>query len=136
MSFDPILQSIKAADPTDSKIAGINIDTEMQTLKEGDDYKPLFDRFDAHIVATKLAGEEKQQIMTKKLDILYKMKDFAAMRTVIDQIIAVDPESRMGKGLTASKPRIDMMEEAYKKEQAAKAGNKPKSETKEPAEVK
>lgn len=129
LSFDPILKQIKAADPTDAdgKITGIYMDSEMAVLKEGDDYKPLFAKYDAYIAKTKVTGEAKQKIMTKKLDILYKMKDFAGMRTTINEIIAIDPESRMGKGLTASKPRIDMMEEAFKKEQ---------STNKEPAKAK
>ena len=122
LAFDSVLQSIKAADPSDAdgKITGIYIDAEMAALQEGEDYKPLFAKYDAYLAKSKVAGEQKQQMMTKKLDILYKMKDFDGMRTVIDEIIAIDPESRMGKGLAASKPRIDMMEEAYKKEQTSK----------------
>ncbi len=120
MSFKSVLKSIETADPTDSKIAGIQMDADMAALKEGDDYKPLFAKFDTYLDATKLQGAEKQQIMTKKLDILYKMKDFDGMRRILNEIIAVDPESRVGKGLTGIKPRIDMMEEAYKKEQTTK----------------
>jgi len=121
MSQASVLKSIKAADATDVKVEGIYINAEMANLKAGDDYMPAFNKYDAYLAKTKVEGEEKQQQMTKKLDILFKMKDFAGMRTVIDAIIAIDPDSKMGKGLLSSKPRIDMMEKAHKQEQAEKA---------------
>lgn len=121
LSLDSVLKSILEADSTDAggKIEGIYINAELANLKEGEDYKPVFKKYDDYLTKLKVEGDKKQRLLTKKLDALYKANNFAGMRTVIAEIIALDPESKVGKNLTKSIPRIDKMEKDYNEKKAA-----------------
>ena len=123
LSFDPILKAILAADKSDhgNEIEGIYLKAEMANLQEGDDITATFKKFDAHLVKMKITGSKKQEELTAKLDICHRLHDFNGMRKVIDEIIAIDPQSRIGKGLGQFKPRLDQMEKAYKESQLEKA---------------
>jgi len=50
-----------------------------------------------------LAAEKKQKILATKLNILNARKNYEEMETVIDAIIAVDPESDYARQIAAFK---------------------------------
>ena len=123
LSFDPILKSILAADKSDHgiEIEGIYVKAAMANLKKGDDISATFKKYDAYLAKTKVSGMKKQEELTAKLNVLHRLNDFDGMRKAVDEIIAIDPQSRIGKGLGQFKPRLDVMEKKYKESQLEKA---------------
>ncbi|MDA7537494.1 hypothetical protein N8526_01905, partial [Akkermansiaceae bacterium] len=47
--------------------------------------------------------DAKEEALTYKLNILFGNKDFEALEKAVDEVIAVDPESKMGKQMTSFK---------------------------------
>ena len=54
---------------------------------------------DNHIAEQKLEGDEKQQMLTMKINPLLQSGDFDKVEKLLDEIVAVSPESRVSKSV-------------------------------------
>ena len=121
--YESVLKDILAADPSDEggKIAIILLDAEFGSLKaDGSENAAAFKKVDALIAKLGLEGNAKQEMLAdKKLNVLYGQKNFKAMKTIVDDLIAIDPDSRTGKSLAGFKPRLEKMIEDQKNKETA-----------------
>lgn len=117
-SYGNLAEQITANDPEDVTGFGAKLKREqaeqkleevigaaMQAGKTGEALAAI----DAHISEFKIEGVEKQQSLSIKFNILMQGKDFDAAGKVLDEVIAIDPESPMGKGAAGFKPRFEKM---------------------------
>lgn len=58
---------------------------------------------DTYILKHEMEGEEKQQTLTAKMNVLLKAKKFDAIVTLLDEVIAIDPETEMAKNVVKFK---------------------------------
>lgn len=112
-AFDAQLEEIIKADPADKSgfASKILLVSELSSLGADADVKPIFAKLDEYVAKRGLEGQEKQEMLVKKVDAYYARKNFDEMLKAVDEVIAVDPESRMGKMLANAKPRIEKMAE-------------------------
>ncbi len=119
------IETIVANDPTDEtglkadqaqKEAMMGLEKNLQAaMKSGDSAKALT-LVDEFVAENKPEGEKKQETLMIKLNILFQQKDFAGLEKVVDEVIAVDPESRTGKQMTSFKEtRLPQLKEAAMK---------------------
>lgn len=110
--YTEVIDEIKANDPDDStglvatvkkQEAMIALEKTLQTaMGKGDSASALL-AVDEFIKTHKPEGEEKQQLLAIKLNVYYADENYEAMEKVIDQVIAVDAESRYAKQLASFK---------------------------------
>lgn len=110
LAHEEILKEILAADPESGMASEIMVKAELSAVSTKEEAAEVFKKYDAYVAKTGSKGAAKQQLMLAKLDVLYKVKDWDGMRGLVDEIVAEDPESQIGKGIMGVKPRIDMME--------------------------
>jgi thioredoxin-related protein len=110
--YRSVIETIKANDPddttgliaaTEQQEAMIELERQLQNAMRGGDSDQAVKLVDDFVKKYEPAGEEKQKLLAIKLNIHYSNNDFDAMEKVIDEIIAIDPNSRYGQQLTGFK---------------------------------
>lgn len=110
--YHSVIETIKANDPDDTtgliasterQEAMIELERQLQNAMSGGEADKAVTLVDDFVKKYKPAGEEKQKLLAIKLNIHYSKDDFDAMEKVIDEIIAIDPDSRYGKQLAGFK---------------------------------
>ena len=97
--------------------AMFGLETGLQTAMEAGKTDEALALVDSFITIHKVDGEKKQEILSIKFNILMKDNNFEAAEKLLDEIVAVDPESQYGKGAASFKPRLEKMKvEAADKE--------------------
>lgn len=97
--------------------AMFGLETGLQTAMEAGKTNEALALVDSFITIHKVDGEKKQEILSIKFNILMKDNNFEAAEKLLDEIVAVDPESQYGKGAASFKPRLEKMKvEAADKE--------------------
>lgn len=106
--YTSVIEEIKNNDPEDTtgliasekkREAMMDLERKLQAAMSGGDSATAVKAVDEFVETYKPTGEEKQQVLAIKLNIHYNDKDFDTMEKVVDEIIAVNPESRFGKQL-------------------------------------
>jgi urease gamma subunit len=85
------------------------LETGLQTAMEAGKTDEALALVDSFITIHKVDGEKKQEILSIKFNILMKDNNFEAAEKLLDEIVAVDPESQYGKGAASFKPRLEKM---------------------------
>jgi hypothetical protein len=80
---------------------------------------------DKLIADSKYEGEMKQRAMTLRLQLAGMRGDHAAALKVLDEIIAIDPETDTAKEFKEIRPRIEAAIESAKEQPAGGAGEDP-----------
>ncbi len=110
--YHSVIETIKANDPddttgliaaTEQQEAMIELERQLQNAMRGGDSEQAVKLVDDFVKKYEPAGEEKQKLLAIKLNIHYSKDNFDSMEKVIDEIIAIDPDSRYGKQLTGFK---------------------------------
>lgn len=127
--YSDVTGKIAALDPGDETgfVAGEKRKEALKTLqnevmaamrsgKTGD----VGAKVDQFIADYQVTGEEKQNLLGMKVNSLLNAQNFDEAALVIDEIIAVNPESQIGKFATSYKPKLQKM-----KEEAAQAKKNP-----------
>ncbi|MBT8035976.1 MAG: thioredoxin family protein [Verrucomicrobiae bacterium] len=119
--YSEVVEQIAKLDPKDETgfVAKQMRKTAMETLAKDvmsamragktDDAITQIDKF---ITDNKLEGEEKQGILGMKMNPLLSAKKFDAAAQVIDELIAIDPNSKGAQFAKSFKPRLQKMKEA------------------------
>ena len=96
--------------------AKIELEKKLQAAMQGGESSKALGLIDSHITEQKLEGAAKQEALMYKLNILFGDKDFDALEKAVDEVIAVDPESKTGKQMTSFKnTRLKQMREQAEK---------------------
>lgn len=94
-------------------------ESSLSSAFRSGDMKKALEVIDNHIATQKPEGEEKQQMLTNKINALIPMGDFDALDKVMEEIIAISPESQISKSVIAFReqrlPKIKAQMEAQKK---------------------
>ena len=80
--------------------ARIELEKQLQIALDptsGGDSAKAITLVDTYVTEQKLEGEAKQETLSWKINILLRNKNFDVVEKVLDEIIAVDPESERGK---------------------------------------
>lgn len=85
------------------------LEATIQSAMEGGETDKALAAVDDFIKTHKVKGMQKQEILGFKVNIAMAQKDFDGAAKVIDEIIAVDPDSQIGKGAAGFKPRLEQM---------------------------
>lgn len=110
--YRSVIETIKANDPddttgliaaTEQQEAMMELERQLQNAMRGGDSDQAVKLVDDFVKKYEPAGEEKQKLLAIKLNIHYSKDDFDAMEKVIDEIIAIDPNSRYGQQLAGFK---------------------------------
>jgi hypothetical protein len=110
--YSKVIEDIIENDPEDktglkaakaTRDAKIELEKQLQTAMSGGDSAKAITLIDTYVTEQKLDGEAKQEALTYKLNILFGNKDFEALEKAVDEVIAVDPESKMGKQMASFK---------------------------------
>ena len=110
--YSGVIEDILKNDPDDktglkaakaTRDAKIELEKQLQTTMSGGDSAKALTLIDTYVTEQKLEGEAKQEALTYKLNILFGKKDFDALEKVVDEVIAVDPDSNMGKQMASFK---------------------------------
>tara|TARA_B100001059_G_scaffold42450_1_gene34243 strand:- start:12327 stop:13253 length:927 start_codon:yes stop_codon:yes gene_type:complete len=110
--YSKVIEDIIENDPEDktglkaakaTRDAKIELEKQLQTAMSGGDSAKAITLIDTYVTEQKLDGEAKQEALMYKLNILFGNKDFEALEKAVDEVIAVDPESKMGKQMTSFK---------------------------------
>lgn len=110
--YPDVIETIKANDPDD--VTGLKAEQKMEgdllelekrlqfamKNRQPDRALALIDEF---LGEQELEGEKKQKLLATKLNILNAMRDYTRMEKVIEEIIAVDPDSAYAKQLAGFK---------------------------------
>jgi thioredoxin-related protein len=127
--YSETTQQIAALDPEDEsgfiaaqkrKEAESNLQSEyMAAMQSGknDEAMALIDQF---IADYKITGTEKQSALGMKMNPLLASKQFDEAAELLDEIVAIAPESRIGKFASDFKPKLEEM-----KQEAAKPNKNP-----------
>jgi len=110
--YPGVVEDIIANDPEDktglkaaqaARDAKIELEKKLQAAMQGGKSSEALTLIDTYIKEQKLEGAAKQEAMMYKLNILFGDKDFEALEKAIDEVIAVDPDSKTGKQMTSFK---------------------------------
>ncbi len=93
----------------EKKEAMANLQKEIQSSLKADEAPKALAAVEQFITTYKLEGEEKQQITSIKVNILMRSKDYDGASAVLDEIIAIDPESPSAQAAAGFKPRLEAM---------------------------
>ena len=127
--YGDVTEQIAKLDPEDEsgfvaaqkrKEAEASLQNEFMTaMRSGknDEAMALIDKF---IVDYQITGEEKQSTLGMKMNPLLASQQFNKAAKLLDEIVAIAPESRTGKFANDFKPKLQKM-----KEDAAKAKKNP-----------
>jgi thioredoxin-related protein len=106
--YSKVIEDILENDPEDktglkaakaTRDAKIELEKQLQTVMSSGDSAKAITLIDTYVTEQKLEGEAKQEALTYKLNILLRNKNFDVVEKVLDEIIAIDPESEMGKNV-------------------------------------
>ncbi len=101
--YSDLLAKIIAADP-ENRFAGESLlKSELDTIDSKEGAMAGVAKVSAFAKMHKLAGEELQQFLTMKLDVLFGQEMFIEVEPVLEEVIAIEPNSRMAKQLTSFK---------------------------------
>jgi thioredoxin-related protein len=102
------ITEIKKLDPKDetglataekARIAKEAFESSLQAAMQSGDPAAVSTLIDNHIAEQKLEGDEKQQMLTMKINPLLQSGDFDKVEKLLDEIVAVSPESRVSKSV-------------------------------------
>ncbi|MGE9271370.1 MAG: hypothetical protein ACQKBU_11260, partial [Verrucomicrobiales bacterium] len=123
--YEGVISAIKEADPEDSTGFVARLDSAArygefeETLssfaKEGNTEGAL-DYVNETIESGGFQGDSLQQIMMVKAMISSRLGDSESAASAIDEAIAINPESRIGKRLKGIKTQLQRMEEQKQKD--------------------
>ena len=104
--YSKVIEDIIENDPEDktglkaakaTRDAKIELEKQLQTAMSGGDSAKAITLIDTYVTEQKLEGEAKQEALTIKINILLINKNFDVVEKVLNETIAVDPESEIGK---------------------------------------
>lgn len=110
--YEGVIRTIKENDPDDSTgliasqeraKAMIDLERKLQVAMGNKDVAEAMKLVDEFVSTHKPEGEEKQKLLAIKLNFLFSEEDYEGMETIIDEIIAIDPDSSYGKQLSGFK---------------------------------
>ncbi|MDA7933572.1 thioredoxin family protein [Akkermansiaceae bacterium] len=110
--YPGVVEDIIANDPEDktglkaaqaARDAKIELEKKLQAAMQSGKSSEALALIDTYIKEQKLEGAAKQEAMMYKLNILFGDQDFDALEKAIDEVIAVDPDSKTGKQMTSFK---------------------------------
>lgn len=131
LHYEGVITTIKENDPEDStgliaaqkmQEAMMELEKRLQFAMQNQQAGRAMSLVDEFIAEYDPKGEEKQKLLAIKLNVLYNQEDFTGMEKVIDEIIAVDPDSRYGQQLSAFKE--SQLQELKKKAEEGKEDSK------------
>lgn len=102
------ITEIKKLDPEDetglaatekARDAKAAFDSSLQAAMKAGNSDEVSNLVDAQIADQKLEGEEKQQMLTMKINAFLQGGDFDKVEKLLDEIVAVSPESRVSKSV-------------------------------------
>lgn len=110
--YKEIVETIKANDPED--VTGLNaaeklemalleLEKRLQFAMQNRQPARALELIDEFLEGQDLEGEKKQKLLATKLNILNATQNYEGMEMVIDQIIAIDPESNYAEQLSLFK---------------------------------
>lgn len=82
-----------------AKAAQAKFESSLQAAMESDNTDEIIKLVDAHIAEHKIEGEEKQQMLTVKINPLLSTGNFDGVEALLDEIIAISPDSRLSKSI-------------------------------------
>jgi thioredoxin-related protein len=118
--YSEISQQIAALDPNDESgfVAQQQLKQAVATLEEeyttalrsgkSDDAMALVDKF---IVDFEITGEKKQSMLGMKMNPLLASQNFDQAAKLLDEIVAINPESQVGKFANGFKPKLQQMKQ-------------------------
>jgi len=111
------------------------LNVQLAKLDTKADAEAALKAVDLHITKFKVEGDAKQKILLTMVNPLIKGYHFDILEAELPKIVAVNPDSRIGKGLdNFAKARLGMLKEKMLKEKAEKeAAEKAEAEKKAPA---
>lgn len=125
--YRSVIEEIKANDPEDTtgliaseKKREAMMELEKNLQAAGRDSAKRLKFVDDYVKTQKPTGEEKQMILAIKLNVLYADDNYDEMEKVIDEIVAIDPQSRYATQLTGFKETQlqDLKKKAAEKKEA------------------
>lgn len=125
--YPAIIEEIKKNDPKDQtgilaaekiKDAMVSLETGLQLAMQGGDTAQALSLVDGFVTKHQPKGEKKQEVLMIKLNLLYEKKDFVTFEKVLDEIIAVAPDSETGKQMASFKETgLQQLKDAGKAEE-------------------
>lgn len=133
--YSDLVETIKANDPDDTtglvaaekeEAAMGELEVGMQAAMQSGDSDKALKLVDDYIATYKPTGKKLQETMGIKLNVFYSKQDFDGMEKVVDEMIAVDPDSEMSAQIKAFKDtqlkalraQVEQAEKAEKEEPA------------------
>jgi len=122
--YTEISEQIATLDPNDEsgfvakqkfKQAVATLEKEYTTAFRSGKTDEAIAMVDKFIIDFQVAGEEKQSMLSMKMNPLLASQQFDQAATVLDEIIAVNADSEMGKLANDFKPRLKKMKESAAK---------------------
>lgn len=124
--YPEILAEIKKNDPKDEtgiqaaeklKDAMTGLERDLQLAMEAKNTEQALSLVDQFVAKHEPKGDKKQEVLMIKLNLLYAEKDFVTFEKVLDEIIAVDPDSETGKQMVNFKETgLQQLKDAAKAE--------------------
>tara|TARA_B110000438_G_scaffold274819_1_gene295313 strand:+ start:475 stop:1401 length:927 start_codon:yes stop_codon:yes gene_type:complete len=124
--YDSVIEEIKAHDSKDETgllaaqnalKAMMGLEKKLQIAMQSKDSAKALAHVDEFVAEHKPIGEKKQEVLMIKLNILFGEKNYDALEKAVDEVIAVDPETTIGKQMTNFKEtRLKQLKEAVKSE--------------------
>lgn len=91
-------------------------ESDLSNAYKSGDTKGALAVIDKHIADQDIKGEEKQKILTSKINALISVGDFETLDTVLDEIIAIDPDNQISGSVKSFReqrlPQIKAKKEA------------------------
>lgn len=122
--YSELIAEVGKLDPKDETgftakqkaLAGLKtLEVDVNTALRANDSAGAIAKIDAYIADSKFTGEDKQTVLVMKLNPLFMVQDIAGVEKVMDEAIALAPESKNGKKLRSFKEtRLPMMKEQMK----------------------
>lgn len=118
--YDDIMAQIRELDPDDEhgfiaeqqrKTALKTLQAEVTSAMRSQQTEGIPAKVDQFIADYKVTGEEKQNLLGMKMNPLIIAQQFDEALLLLDEIIAIAPESRVGKFAEEFKPRLQKMKE-------------------------
>jgi thioredoxin-related protein len=110
--YGDVIATIRENDPDDTtglvaeserEAAILELEKRLQFAMQNKQPGRALNLVDEFIEEHRLEGEERQNLLATKLNVLNVVKDSEAMEKVVDEIIAIDPESAYSKKLAGFK---------------------------------
>lgn len=110
--YSELIAEVSELDPKDETgftakqnrlVAQKTLEAEVGTALRAKDSAGAIAKIDAFLADNEPTGEEKQQVLTMKLNPLFMEKNIDAIEKLVDEAIAIDPESKIGKQLSTFK---------------------------------